>query len=182
MAKRVAVVLADGFEEIEAVSAIDILRRAELEVIVYGLDKEIITGAHNVRIVTDKRLAEFDQDLDAVVFPGGMPGAKNLADSQRVKEWIQKMYAQRKIIAAICASPALILAPMGILDGRRATCYPGAEGSFSEKTTYLQEDVVIDENIITSRGPATALKFSLALVEKLTCRETAAALRKKTLA
>lgn len=182
MAKRVGVILADGFEEIEAVTVVDILRRAELEVIIYGLDKEIITGSRGVKVVVDRKLAEFEQDLDAIVFPGGMLGAKNLADSENVKQWIQKMNARKKIIAAICASPAIVLAPLGVLEGKKATCYPGMEGGFSKKTTYLQEDVVVDENIITSRGPATALKFSLALVEKLTSKETAATLKKKTLA
>lgn len=182
MAKRVAIILADGFEEIEAVTVIDILRRAKLEVIVYGLDKEVVAGAHGVKVVADRKLAEFEQDLDAIVFPGGMPGAKNLATSTKVKQWIQRMHAQKKIIAAICASPALILAPMGILDGRCATCYPGTEGSFSKNTTYLEEDVVVDENIITSRGPATALKFSLALVEKILDKDTAETLKEKTLA
>ena len=182
MTKKVGVILADGFEEIEAVTVVDILRRAELEVVIYGLDKEIITGSRGVKIVTDRKMLEFEQDLDALVFPGGMPGAKNLADSEKVNEWIQKMTAQKKIIAAICASPAVVLAPLGVLEGKKTTCYPGMEGSFSEKTTYLQEDVVVDENIITSRGPATALRFSLALVEKLTCKETTETLRKKVLA
>lgn len=180
--KKVGVILADGFEEIEAVTVVDILRRAELEVIVYGLDKEIITGSRGVKIVVDGKMLGFEQDLDALVFPGGMPGAKNLADSGKVNQWIQKMSAQKKIIAAICASPAVVLAPLGVLDGKKATCYPGMEGSFTEETTYLEEDVVIDENIITSRGPGTALKFSLAIAEKLTCKETAATLREETLA
>lgn len=182
MVKKVGVILADGFEEIEAVTVVDILRRAELEVVVYGLDKEIITGSHGVKIVTDRKMPELEQDLDALVLPGGMPGAKNLADSKKVKEWIQKMNAQKKIIAAICASPALVFAPIGVLDGKKATCYPEMEGSFSKKVTYLQEDVVVDENIITSRGPGTALKFSLVLVERLTCKETATTLRERTLA
>ena len=174
MSKRAVVILADGFEEIEAITAIDVLRRAGIDLVICGLDRELVTGAHKVKVAADTTLDKFDHsDMDVIVLPGGSPGAEHLAASKRLKEVILDMYKREKIVAAICASPALVLAPSGILDGKKATCYPGMEERFGEKIKFLKSDVVVDKNIITSRGPATAIAFSLAIVEMLAGRETA---------
>jgi len=181
MPKRAVVILAEGFEEVEAVTVIDILRRADIDVVVCGLGGTSIQGAHSVNLQADKELAEEDNDADAVILPGGMPGAENLAKSPVVRSLITKMRNDNKLIAAICASPAIVLAPIGILDNRKATVYPGMEKHFRKNTTFAQEDVVIDGNVITSRGPATALRFSLAIVEKLKGRDCSEDVKERTL-
>jgi protein deglycase len=167
MGKKALIILADGFEEIEAITAIDILRRAGVEVTICGLDSEKVKGSKGVVIVTDRMLQGDESAYDACVLPGGMPGAENLAASDKVKKILLDMNDKRKTIAAICAAPAIVLAPLGILDNKYATCYPGMESSFSGTTDYKKDDVVIDKNIITSQGPATALKFALAIADKL---------------
>lgn len=182
MSKKAIVVAAEGFEEIEAISLIDILRRAGIEVTVAGLGNTKVRGAHGLTIITDKELKDAGSDFDACVFPGGMPGATNLAASERVKGLIQKMNSESKVIAAICASPAIVLAPTGILKNKSATCYPGMQGDFGKDINFKEDVVVADGNVITSRGPATAVSFSLALVEKLLGSETADKLKKALLA
>lgn len=182
MAKTVAVILADGFEEVEAITPIDVLRRAELSVTVVGLGGRAITGAHGVKINADISLDEYKEIPDAVVLPGGMPGAQNLKESKRVAELIQKVHAAQNVVGAICAAPALVLTPAGILDRKRATCYPGFEKNFTPSITFSRDRVVEDGNVITSRGPGTALEFALALVEKLAGKEKASALKEGLLA
>lgn len=171
--KRVLVVLADGFEEVEAITPIDILRRAGLKVIVAGLGRTSIKGAHGIKVTADIDLGDLDALPDAVVFPGGMPGAENLAASNDIKELVAAMDAKKGIIAAICASPALVLAPSGILEGKKATCYPGMEKNFSVGITAVKDPVVQDGNIITSRGVGTAIPFALKIVESLSGKDTA---------
>jgi len=182
MKKKVIVVLAEGFEEIEGVTIVDILRRAGIEVTVGGLDDLKVQGSHGIEVSADIKLDEAGLDFDACVFPGGMPGATHLALSEKVQGLIQKMNNGKKIIAAICASPALVLAPTGILKNKAATCYPDMQAHLGEDASYKTDNVVIDGNIITSRGPATALAFSLAIVEQLIGRETAEKVKKATLA
>ncbi len=182
MAKTVLVLLADGFEEIEAITIVDILRRAELDVILCGINGREPSGAYGVTIKADKTIEEVTQGADAVVIPGGMPGADNLSKSARVNKIIKDMYASNKLIAAICASPAIVLAPTGVLRGKKATAYPGMEKRFSKETTFKEERVVIDGNIITSRGPGTAISFSLAIVEKLLSKGISDNIRTKILA
>ena len=167
MDKKAIIILADGFEEIEAITVIDILRRAGVEIAICGLDSEKVKGSKGIVIEADKILQGNETEYDACVLPGGMPGAENLASSNKVKNILLGMYGQGKIIGAICAAPAIVLAPLGILDNKYATCYPGMENSFSDTTDHKKDDVVIDKNIITSRGPATALKFAIAITEKL---------------
>lgn len=181
MAKKALVVLADGFEEIEAVTTIDILRRAGIDVTVAGLGKTQIRGSHGITITADNKVDEAGADFDAIILPGGMPGAKNLAGSEKVKGLIAKMHSEGKLIAAICASPAVVLAQTGILKNKSATCYPGMEGNFGKDTKYRGDNVVIDGNIITSRGPATAFLFSLGIAEKLAGKESRDKLERETL-
>lgn len=182
MPKRAAVLLAEGFEEIEVITVVDILRRADIDVEICALGRSPVKGAHGIEINSDRSLDDNLRDIDALVLPGGMPGANNLAASGRVKEIIQDVHAKDGIIAAICASPAIVLGPTGILNGKKATCYPGMEKGFNKSTSFLKDDVVLDGNIITSRGPGTAISFLLAIVEKLSSRKAAGELRKKILA
>lgn len=182
MPKKAIVILAEGFEEIEAVTPIDILRRAGVDVTVAGLGGVKIKGSRGLVVAADKTLDEAGMDFDACVLPGGSLGAKNLAASDKVKQLISKMHTEGKIVAAICAAPALVLAPLGILKGKAATCHPGMQTNFAKDTSYREDAVVVDGNIITSRGPATALPFALAIAEKLCGKEVSGNVRKATLA
>ncbi|MBD3245514.1 MAG: DJ-1 family protein [Candidatus Omnitrophica bacterium] len=171
--KKAMVLLAPGFEEIEAATVIDILRRAGIDVTVAGVGAGEITGSRKVRILPDARAEELElTQYDACVLPGGMPGASNLAASDQVKRILLHLHRQEKLIGAICAAPAVVLAPLGILDGKAATCYPGMEEKFTETTTHQEQPVVRDGHLITSRGPGTALAFALTLVDALAGRET----------
>jgi protein deglycase len=181
MDKKAMIILADGFEEIEAITAIDILRRGNIKVDIYGLDSTNIKGSKGVVVIADKTLRGDESGYDACVLPGGMPGAENLARSEKVKKVIVSMHEQGKIIAAICAAPAVVLAPLGILDNRYATSYPGMEGAFSDTTDHKDGDIVVDNNIITSRGPATALKFAIAILEALSGQAIALRVSQATL-
>lgn len=173
MKKTALIVLAEGFEEIEAVTPADVLRRVGIDVTIAGLRKRSVKGAHGIKIETDILFAEYKTLPDVVIFPGGMPGAENLASSLEVKELILRMNAKKKLIAAICASPAILLAPIGILDGRKATCFPGYEKNFRSTIEFTKQKTVQVENIITSQGPGTAADFSLKIAENLTSKSTA---------
>ena len=181
MSRKVAVILANGFEEIETITPIDVLRRAGLDVLVIGLAQKTVSGAHGVRIDTDVTLDEYRDIPDAIVLPGGMPGAQNLKESKQVAELIKKVNAAKKLVGAICASPALVLTPTGVLDQKKATCYPGFEKNFAPSVIFTKDRVVIDGNVVTSRGPGTALEFALALVEKLEGKEKANSLKEALL-
>jgi 4-methyl-5(b-hydroxyethyl)-thiazole monophosphate biosynthesis len=165
--KKVLLVLAEGFEEIEAVTPIDVLRRAGLEVTVAGIGGTLVTGAHGLAFKADVDLAAYSGTPDAVVLPGGMPGATNLAASKSLAAILQKTYDAGKLVAAICASPAVVLAPLGLLDGKKATCYPGFEDRLGAKTERSADRVVKAGNVITSKGPGTAFEFSMAIVTEL---------------
>lgn len=181
MGKKALLVLAEGFEEIEASAPMDILRRAEVELTVAGLFSREVAGAHDIKFVADKTLDEAGEDYDAVVFPGGLPGAENLANSEKVKTLIKKLHQKGKIIAAICASPAFVLAPLGILKGKRVTGYPGTEGKFAQDTQVSAEAVTVDGNIITAKGPAFALEFGLKIAELLAGKEKADSVKSRLL-
>ena len=181
MAGRVGVLLAGGFEEIEALTVIDVLRRAEFEVVVAGVPAgPTVEGAHGVTVSVDAGLTELDaEDLALLVLPGGMPGSVNLAENLEVQQLVRDVHARGRLVAAICAAP-IALHAAGILDGKRVTSYP----SFAEHLTgaaYTENVVEKDGNIVTSRGPGTALEFALALVEALGRPEAAVQLRKNML-
>ncbi|MDD5504907.1 MAG: DJ-1/PfpI family protein [Candidatus Omnitrophica bacterium] len=167
MQKTAIVLLAEGFEEIEAVTIIDVLRRSGVLVDACGINTIKVQGSRGISISTDLILKDANNRYDALALPGGLAGSKNLVADKRVKEMLIQAKALNKLIAAICASSALVLAPLGILDGRSATCYPGMENNFSKTTKYVNDHVVVDGNIITGSGPAAALKFALALVNSL---------------
>jgi len=181
MKKRVLVLLADGFEEIEAITSIDILRRAGLNVVVAGVGKVLVKGSHDISVKADVEVGSYNRSPDAIVIPGGMPGALNLSASKKVNSLIVKAHKEGKVIAAICAAPGFVLAPAGILKGRKATCYPGCEDMLEDKAQFVDEKVVVDGNIITSKGPGTAFDFALKLVEVLVGKTAKEAVRKKML-
>lgn len=165
--KRIVVVLAPGFEEIEAITPIDVLRRAELEVVVAGVGSTSVTGSHGITIECDIEVSAIDSAPDAIVLPGGLPGAENLAKSDAVRKLSLAVRSRGGICAAICAAPALAFSAFGLLDGRTATCYPSFEEKFGASTPHSEERVVVDGDLVTSRGPGTALEFSLELVAQL---------------
>jgi 4-methyl-5(b-hydroxyethyl)-thiazole monophosphate biosynthesis len=182
MTKKAIVLLAEGFEEVEAVSPIDYLRRAGIEVTIAAIGnyetshRLSVKGARGIQINADTTLAELIKNgvgsYDAVIAPGGMPGAANLAASKETSTLLKDMAVSGKLVCAICASPAVVLAPLGLLSGKRFTCYPGME----EKVTdgkWSEDKAVVDGNIITSRGAGTAGEFAIAIIEKL-LNETAA--------
>ena len=169
--KKVIVFLAEGFEEIEAISIIDVLRRAEVSVTTVSISKEKeVKGAHNIPVVADKLFDELDfASYDMIVLPGGMPGAKNLQEHEGVIKQIEA-FEKNKQIGAICAAP-MILGGMGLLKGKRATCYPGFEAELIE-AKITDEAVTVDGNITTGKGPAFAMQFALQLVETLAGKAT----------
>ena len=178
--KKVALLLADGFEEVEVVTPVDFLRRAGIQVVISSISGEMVTGSHNIVMKADMTIDGLPADLDGIILPGGMPGAANLAQSETVTELLQKMNNNNKLIAAICAAPALVLDGSGLLEGRSFTCYPGFEKEVTG-ADFCTERVVQDGNIITSRGPGTAAEFSIALIEYLLGSEAAKAVKEGTL-
>jgi 4-methyl-5(b-hydroxyethyl)-thiazole monophosphate biosynthesis len=165
----VLVPLAQGCEELEAVTIIDILRRAGITVVSAGLDAEPVRASRGTVLVPDTTLDEALKDsYDMVVLPGGQPGTNNLKADARVIALTQQMAQQQKYVAAVCAAPS-VLATAGLLDGRRATSFPGALNGFPG-VSLQNAKVVEDGRIITSRGPGTAMDFALTLVERLAGR------------
>ncbi len=171
--KSAFVFLADGFEDVEAVTPIDYLRRAGVSVTVVGVTGGIAVSAHHLSVTCDKTLGELDglPLPDLAVLPGGGKGSENLASSVGLKELITRMFAERRFVGAICASPAVVLGVWGLLEGRSFTCFPGMGENFPVKP--LKNRVVVDLNLITSRSAGTAEEFSLALIKAL-CGESAA--------
>jgi 4-methyl-5(b-hydroxyethyl)-thiazole monophosphate biosynthesis len=164
MAKKAVVFLADGFEEVEAITPIDYLRRAGVELTTVSISgNKTVTGSHQVQVIADRRLAELDGVYDALLVPGGGLGAENLAASAEVGKLLKEQAASGRIVAAICASPAVVLAPLGLIAGKRFTCYPGMEKEVSG-SKWSEERVVIDGNIVTSRGAGTAAEWAIALI------------------
>ncbi len=163
---KVLVPLASGFEEIEAMSIIDILRRADIDVVVAGLGKKQVVGAHGVRVQADAHIEDMNSDeFDMIVLPGGLPGATNLQKDEYVQKLLKDFDKQNKSIGAICAAP-IALESAGVLK-ENYTCYPSFEANIREEGYTTSQDVVSDKNIMTSRGPATAMAFGLAIVAKL---------------
>jgi len=167
MKKVVLVPLASGFEEIEAVSIIDILRRAELNVITASLDENLnVLGAHNISIKADMQINNIEEnDIDMIVLPGGWGGTKLLATNQKVQSLLKTMDEKNKQIGAICAAP-YALNKAGVLKGKY-TCYPSVEQEIKNDSYSNAHKVIEDDNIITSQGPATAMIFALEIVKKL---------------
>lgn len=164
--KKVLVLFAEGSEELEAVTIVNILRRAGISVTLAGLESGALRGSRNVMLMPDSTLDDvLDDDFDMVVLPGGQPGTDNLKADIRVSSLVQRMSQQQKFVAAICAAPA-VLAWAGLLDGKQATGFPGTLDQFP-KVKQQRAAVVEDGRLITSRGPGTAMDFALTLAERL---------------
>jgi 4-methyl-5(b-hydroxyethyl)-thiazole monophosphate biosynthesis len=164
--KKVALFLADGFEEVEAITPADFLRRSGVDLILVGVTGKKVTGAHGIVIECDVEVSQLSGDLDGIIIPGGMPGAANIAADEKTMKIIQATLESDILVGAICAAPAVVLGVNGLINGRPFTCYPGFENSFIG-AQFLEDRVVVDSNLITSRGPGTAAEFSLALIEYL---------------
>lgn len=162
--KTVCILLANGFEEVEALTVSDIMRRANITCDLVSIDKEYVTSSHNVTIKCDKIFDE-NMEYDLVVLPGGLPGATNLRDDERVIRFVKKQNKEGKLIGAICAAP-IVLGKAGLTEDREITSYPGYEDELPN-CEYSEAAVVVDGNIITSRGPATTMTFAYKLLEIL---------------
>jgi 4-methyl-5(b-hydroxyethyl)-thiazole monophosphate biosynthesis len=172
----VLVPIADGSEELETVTLVDVLRRAEVDVILATVEDRLeVRCSRGVRLVADTFLGDaVGATYDGIVLPGGMPGAERLRDAAPLARLLREQAAQQRVIAAICAAPAVVLEPLGLLRGRRATCHPAFFARLPADTRS-EERVVMDGPVITSRGPGTALEFALALVERFCGPERRAA-------
>lgn len=161
---KVAVLLAEGFETIEALTTVDVLRRAGVECSTFGTKSLEVTTSHSVTVKADKVLSDEIYNYDIVVLPGGMPGSVNLRDDENVNEIVKKFYDEDKIVAAICAGP-ITFGKLGIVNGKNATCYPGFDDQLVG-CNYKEELVVVDGNIITGRGPVAAIQFAFEILNQ----------------
>lgn len=177
--KKIGIMVADGYEEIEMLTVADLLRRAGLTCdIISVTGKTELVSSHKVTVLADVLFEDADfEGYDALVIPGGMPGTKNLGNHAGVCEQLKKAYGDGKLIAAICAAPT-VFSSLGLLEGKRAICYPGMEDGLTGAVITV-EPVVVDGNIITSRGMGTAIDFGLAILTYFAGREAAAALAEK---
>lgn len=169
--RKAIVLLAKGFEEVEALTVVDVLRRGGVHCITCSINgEEEVLGSHSIHVKANNLIEKVDQDkYDALVIPGGMPGAANLRDDDKVIELVKKFDKENKILAAICAGP-IVLGKAGVLNGKKATCYPGFESELGD-ASYCKDIVVQDNNIITSMGPATAMYFAFKILENLADEE-----------
>jgi len=168
----VLVPLAQGCEELEAITITDLLTRAGINVITAGLDEKIVTASRGMKLVPDRLLDDvLEENFDMIVLPGGLPGADHLNNDHRIQTLVKTMADKNKYVTAICAAPR-VLATAGLLDGKHATSFPGALDQFpANNMTYEEKAVVIDGNVVTSRGPGTAMDFALTLIELLSGKE-----------
>lgn len=165
---KIIVFLADGFEEVEALTVVDYLRRVDIEVDMVSITKKTeVVGAHNIKVLADKVIEDIKDlnDYHGLVIPGGLPGATNLRDNKDVIEIVKDMNGKDKLIGAICAGP-IVLERAGIIKDKNVTSYPGFEDQLTS-SSYIQESVVRDGNIITSRGPSLAVDFAIEIVTYL---------------
>lgn len=179
--KKVALLLAEGFEEVEALTPADLLRRAGIEVLLTGVTDSSVRGGHDITVEADVTLDELDPEgLDGIILPGGMPGASHIAASPQAMKLIKRVYNDSEMVAAICAAPAVVLGAAGLLEGREYTCYPGFEAKV-KGARYSKDRVVKDSNVITACGVGAAAEFGLALIEYLAGKEKAREIKEKTL-
>ncbi len=173
MRKQILVPIADGTEEIEAVTIIDVLRRGGGDVTVASVNNEEVVCSRGVKITADTSIEEcISRSFELIALPGGMPGAKHLADSAALKDILLNQQSGDRLYSAICAAPAIVLEPLGLLEGKNATCHPNYLGLLRSGKPS-EERVVVDGNCITSRGPGTAIEFALELVQILFGKEKA---------
>jgi len=178
---KVCVFLADGFEEIEALTVVDILRRASVDTQMISIsENRMVTGSHKIPIQADACIKDADfSDTELLVLPGGMPGTIHLGECKMLTDMLVEFHQQGKKVAAICAAPS-ILGDLGILKGKKAVCFPGFEERL-KGATVLDNKVSIDGNVTTSRGMGTAIPFALALTEQLVSKEKAQEIKKSIL-
>jgi 4-methyl-5(b-hydroxyethyl)-thiazole monophosphate biosynthesis len=182
MTMRILMPLAEGFEEIEAVAVIDILRRAGIEVVTAGLKEGMATGSHKIVLHPDTSLNKIDfRDYDGLVLPGGAPGFVNLGNDERILKMAREMDRAGKVVAAICAAPSVLI-KAGVLQGRRATVSPSGKAQVQECAEFSEDRVVVDKNLVTSRAPGTAVEFALKLVEVLAGKEKMEQVKEQTMA
>ena len=164
---KIAICMADGCEEIEALTVVDVIRRAQMEIVMLSVGgSRKVTGSHGIAFETDDLIDNVNWDeIDGIVLPGGMPGTLHLGESAPVTDRIRAFAKEGKLVAAICAAPT-VLGEAGLLKGRKATCYPGCEDGL-KGAEVLTDRVVIDGNITTSRGVGTAIPFALSLTAQL---------------
>lgn len=165
---KILVFLAEGFEEVEALTVVNYLRRTDIEVDTVSIsDDNQVKGAHDIIVTADKVMSDIThpQVYDGVIIPGGIPGATNLRDNSKVVEIVKKFNEEKKLVAAICAGP-IVLQEAGIIEDKRITSYPGFEDQL-EGCKYCEDRVVRDKNIITARGPAIAADFTMEIVDYL---------------
>lgn len=170
--KHAVMLFANGYEEVEALMTVDLLRRGGVDVRLASITEEMtVEGSHGIRVEMDTTLADTDLTaMDAILIPGGIPGTPNLAADEKVCQALKEMFRAGKIVGAICAAPS-VLGACGILEGKKATCYPG----FEDKLTgaeFVDEMVVADGNVVTSRGLGTSMEFGFKLLEILESKET----------
>lgn len=171
--KKVCVILADGFEEVEALTAVDLLRRAKIYVDTVSITEDYtVHGAHGINVQTEDLFEEVDfAESDMIVLPGGLPGVTNLNEHEGVRRIVREFYDAGKSIGAICAAPR-VLGDLGILEGKRVSCYPSVEKDI-QGAVMTGAPVTVDGNLITSRGVGTAIDFALKLIEILVDKEKA---------
>ncbi len=176
---KTAIFLADGFEEIEALTVVDLLRRAGIEITMTSImGRKSVTGSHGIAVEADALFEEVDFDsADMLILPGGQPGTTNLFGCNQLKDKIKEFNEKGRLLAAICAAPT-VYGKMGLLEGKKATCYPGCEVDLKGADTQTVE-VVKDGNFITSRGMGTAIPFGLAIIEEFQGKEAADAMAAK---
>lgn len=173
--EKTYVFLADGFEEIEALATVDLLRRAGIHVETVSINPTLaVRGAHDIEVAADIMLADCPEGARMYIVPGGMPGAKNIADNPKVCQILTAQHEAGGKIAAICAAPAVVLAPLGIINEYEATCYPGfEEGVTAGGAHHKNQRVVVDRNIITANGPSSAVPFALTIIEAIKGQDAA---------
>ena len=170
--KKVAVFLAPGFEECEALMTVDLLRRAQLDTTMYSIhNTDEVTGSHNITVKADKKLNELNELFDCVILPGGMPGTKYLMESKEVNALVIEHFNQNRLVAAICAAPS-VLGELQLLQGKKATCFPGFEDQL-HGAEVLNQKAVVDGNIITAKGLGAAVEFAHAIISYLINSKTA---------
>ncbi|MBM7556629.1 DJ-1 family glyoxalase III [Halanaerobacter jeridensis] len=173
---QIVIPLADGFEETEAITNIDVLRRAGLNVVTVSLGSLTVHGDHGIDVQADQNISDLDLDqVEGIVLPGGMPGAKHLKEDKRVVELVEKLDEEDGLVAAICAAP-MVLEEAGVIEDRPATSYPGFDEQMPS-CRYQQDRVVVDDNLVTGRGPGVALEFAIKIVELIVGQDKAEELK-----
>jgi 4-methyl-5(b-hydroxyethyl)-thiazole monophosphate biosynthesis len=179
---KILMPLAEGFEEIEAITVIDILRRANIEAVIAGLKDGLVEGAHKIKILPDLSMDKINRsEFDGIVLPGGFPGFQNLGNDDRVLNIVRQMDNEGKYIAAICGAPSILI-KAGIIQGRKATVNPAGKAQMEACAKYLEDRVVVDGKLITSQSPGTAMEFALKLVEVLAGEEMMKQIKAQTIA